>query len=800
MRPSRPHPWPALVLTLASGLPATAQEPLMGGALLGQHQIQQPQRVAQAVTYLKMMRPQLGLSEREGFVPRHSFTNQQGQAIVTLNHTYDGHRVWGSQAVARVLPEGVIESQTKGLRSGISLEGEPRLRGDEAIKLAVAHLAPKGALKEVPSAEQVVFPAQFLGGMSSIPDPQTGRPVLDRKNLVHAKLSKPFVWAYEVRAKLNNREDGLKDLVYLIDANTGSILRINDLIQQAAATTPTPARGTGLGFYRGSVTLNTSKMLDKTYALYDTTRGTLPNPGLSYITSSGTWVPDGSGWSPTGLQIWYGENDTLGNPTYNTFLFQANPKNVWGDGQAFTSWGNENGRNGQTAGVDALSAMTTTWDFYKKVFGREGMDGLGTSAMAYVLMTNAYSRDNAYWSIGEAGMYLGVGTYPANPNGFQSMTDLDVIAHEMTHGVSSPSQTQYWVNSAGFEEAGLNEATSDFFSQMVKTYASRAIGASDTRIPATGTDWQIGMNVGHGTPIRRMDKPSSDQRSQDGWYDGLRYMDGHFSAGPLNRALFFLAQGASSSSKSASYSVYLPGGMTGIGNDAAARIWFKTVTERLIGDGTGSLTFESARTEALSVAEELYGHGSTQVIAVENAFAAVNVGDAHGQKPRPKVLFADWRNGDYIVSTHTTDYDNRQVFPKGETVVPLITVLNASNTEVAWSLGGPSMFNGADPWVSKGGVLNADGSWTTPNVMGWHSITGTSKTDPNYFAEGRTFLIDMDTDMDLEQDALDMAGIAFSWYLTNSLNPAHSVFEAPWVDDADVAFFVDAMKSTWPVK
>jgi hypothetical protein len=110
------------------------------------------------------------------------------------------------------------------------------------------------------------------------------------------------------------------------------------------------------------------------------------------------------------------------------------------------------------------------------------------------------------------------------------------------------------------------------------------------------------------------------------------------------------------------------------------------------------------------------------------------------------------------------------------------------------------MFNGADPWVSKGGVLNADGSWTTPNVMGWHSITGTSKAEPNYFAEGRTFLIDMDTDMDLEQDALDMAGIAFSWYLTNSLNPAHSVFEAPWVDDADVAFFVDAMKSTWPVK
>ena len=84
--------------------------------------------------------------------------------------------------------------------------------------------------------------------------------------------------------------------------------------------------------------------------------------------------------------------------------------------------------------------------------------------------------------------------------------------------------------------------------------------------------------------------------------------------------------------------------------------------------------------------------------------------------------------------------------------------------------------------------------------MAWHAITATSKADPNQFAEGRVFLIGMDTDMDGEVDALDMAGVSVSWYLWGALSPAHSVFEAPLVDDDDVAFFVDAMKSTWPVK
>jgi Zn-dependent metalloprotease len=787
----------ALAAALASGplgVAAGSPEPTLPKAELAALRARLPQRAASAQAHLIGARSQLGLDSRAGFHARSSFTNGQGQAIVHLDQTFDGHRVWGGQAIAHVLPDGTIRTLTQGLLPGVAVEGQPALSPERAVAIAVARLDPKGPMRDAPRVERVVFPARFTGGLAWTTDPASGRPVLDRRNVVHARPAAPFVWAYEVKTRLQNREDGLREMVYVVDGNTGAVLRVHDAIQRLAPGV-TPATGSGIGYYRGAVTVPASRLADGTYALYDPTRGTLPNPNLEQI--SGFTGSDPSGWSPTGLQVWYDEHTADAVTTWNTFLFQLNPVNAWGDGLPFSAWGQENGPNGQTAGVDAMSAMADVWDFYRNVFGREGMDGLGTSAFATVLMTDPGYRDNAWWSFWANGAYLGAGSYPADPRGLLSLTDLDVVAHEMTHGVSG--STANFVNAAGYEEGGLAEATSDFFAQMVKAWAGRDPGAPADVIPATGADWQIGAGVAHGTPLRRMDRPSWDQRSVDGWYDGMKFLDGHFSAGPVNRALFFLAQGASANPADPSFSAFLPEGMTGIGNDAAARIWFKTVTERLHGDGSGTITFLDARREAVLAAQELFPGDPAKAIAVENAFGAVNVGDAHGKAPHLEVLFADCRNGDYVEKGHE-QYANREIFPKHETVSPRITVRNATSTAVTWSLGGPSVFNGADSWVTKGGVLNADGSWTTPNRMGWHAITATSQADARQMAEGRVFLIDMDNDMDGEQDALDMGAIAFSWFLTNSLNPAHSVFEAPWVDDGDVSFFVDAMASTWPTK
>jgi hypothetical protein len=238
--------------------------------------------------------------------------------------------------------------------------------------------------------------------------------------------------------------------------------------------------------------------------------------------------------------------------------------------------------------------------------------------------------------------------------------------------------------------------------------------------------------------------------------------------------------------------------MAGVGNDIAARLWFKAVTERLPGDGTGQLTFEDARAAALAAAEDLYGVGSAPAQAVTLAFAAVNVGDAPGAAPRTSVRFADWRDGDYIEKSHFSDWANKEAFPKGEVVRPRITVENATDPSVTWSIGGQSMFSGAEYFVEAGGTIAEDGSWRSPNRLGWFALTATSNQDPLQRAEGRVFLLNMDNDADTEQDALDMGAIAFSWYLSNGLTYFHSVFQAPWVDDGDVGAFVDAMHSAWP--
>jgi hypothetical protein len=62
--------------------------------------------------------------------------------------------------------------------------------------------------------------------------------------------------------------------------------------------------------------------------------------------------------------------------------------------------------------------------------------------------------------------------------------------------------------------------------------------------------------------------------------------------------------------------------MTGIGNDKAYRIWFRANTTKF----TASTNYASARTKVQQAAQELYGVGSKEDIAVQRAYAAINVG------------------------------------------------------------------------------------------------------------------------------------------------------------------------------
>jgi hypothetical protein len=89
----------------------------------------------------------------------------------------------------------------------------------------------------------------------------------------------------------------------------------------------------------------------------------------------------------------------------------------------------------------------------------------------------------------------------------------------------------------------------------------------------------------------------------------------------MNRCFYFLSQGAGAGAGD-THSDYLPAGMKGVGNDRAARIWYRTLTSYLVA----SSDYAAARKGAIQAAQDLYGVDSTPEQAVWHAFHGINVG------------------------------------------------------------------------------------------------------------------------------------------------------------------------------
>ncbi|MFI9745118.1 M4 family metallopeptidase [Streptomyces sp. NPDC052494] len=326
--------------------------------------------------------------------------------------------------------------------------------------------------------------------------------------------------------------------------------------------------GTGNTQYSGQVTLGTAP----SYTLTDTTRGNHKTYNLN------------GGSSGTGT------------------LF-SNTTDVWGNGTP---------QNKETAGADAHYGAALTWDYYKNVQGRNGIRGDGVGAYSRVHYGNAYV--NAFWQDSCFCMTYGDGAGNTKP-----LTSIDVAAHEMTHGVTS--------NTAGLqysgESGGLNEATSDIFAAAVEFYANNAQDKGD---------YLVGEKIdirGNGTPLRYMDKPSKDGSSKDAWYSGIGGIDVHYSSGPANHFFYLLSEGSGTKTiNGVTYDSPTSDGLpvTGIGRDKAALIWFKALTTKW---GT-TTDYAGARTGTVDVAKALYGATSPEVAAVEDAWAAINVGPRSG--------------------------------------------------------------------------------------------------------------------------------------------------------------------------
>ncbi len=258
--------------------------------------------------------------------------------------------------------------------------------------------------------------------------------------------------------------------------------------------------------------------------------------------------------------------------------------------------------SGDAATDEAYDGLGATFDFFSDIFERNSLDDEGMPLTATVHFGRGYS--NAFWDgqrmvFGDGDGYL-----------FNRFTaSLDVIAHELTHGVTEDeAQLIYF-----FQSGALNESMSDVFGALVKQRLRKQ--------KAQEADWLIGAELltkeVKGVALRSMKDPGSafddpllgkDPQPKH-MKDFVRtYEDNggvHINSGIPNHAFYLLA--------------------THFGGQAwekAGRIWYETLRDAKLRPNTGFLRFARL---TLNNAKHLYGVNSTEQAAVRDAWAAVGI-------------------------------------------------------------------------------------------------------------------------------------------------------------------------------
>jgi len=259
-------------------------------------------------------------------------------------------------------------------------------------------------------------------------------------------------------------------------------------------------------------------------------------------------------------------------------------------------------RSGDAAVDEAYNYAGSTWRLYYTAFGRNSLDGEG---MAIVQSVHAGTDfDNAFWDGRQ--MVYGDGDGVV----FQRFTrSVDVVAHELTHGVVQYSSgLEYWG-----ESGALNEHFADVFGALVRQYRKRQT--------ARRADWLIGKEILVPAPtrtaLRSMQAPGSAYRDDPDLGDDPqpmhyrdRYRGGadnggvHINSGIPNHAFYLAATKAG-----------------GYAWKAVGRVWYQVMLNLL-----PTSRFEDCARQCRQVARGMApALGAKVVDAIDEAWATVGL-------------------------------------------------------------------------------------------------------------------------------------------------------------------------------
>ncbi|KRD31854.1 hypothetical protein ASE35_12810 [Lysobacter sp. Root916] len=459
---------------------------------------------------------------------------------------------------------------TEHLRMDRSYRGLPVIGGDVVVKNRRGAL--KGVMQMLRGLERPLLvptlSAEEAAIEAGVHFPGTVKAIADHRLVVYAGRGKPAL-AYQVQL-LDERHD----VIYYIDAKNGKLLAAHSQIMTGHAY------GVGKTLRHGQVVFPVD-LTGTTWQLYDHTRG--------------------------GNHVLDGRRNFVDANFYKKATIFPGLHGIWGDHTT---------NNANSIGADAHYALAMTWDYYRDVHGRWGHanNSVGMKVYANVDFGPPSGGVQGQWY--NDIMYLGYGNAAA---GIGPIASLDFIGHEFTHGVTMSTAKLVYAGDPG----GLNEASSDIMGTMVEFHTNNALDPPDYLVSEQVRDNRY--------PFRWMYYPAYDGHSFNCWpaggfQPGVAAHDPHAASGVGNRFFYLLAEGAVAPPTSPELTpaqLVCNGDTTlvGIGREKAAKIWYRTLTAKLLSHSN----YPHAKLASIEAAGELYGVNSIEQQTVARAWSAVSV-------------------------------------------------------------------------------------------------------------------------------------------------------------------------------
>ena len=404
----------------------------------------------------------------------------------------------------------------------------------------------------------------------------------------------------------------------------------------------------------------------------------------------------------SGQSVIINTKNCLNQANYAYAIDFSNTNTYWTSGNWATFSQNQ-------VALDAHWGAEKVLDYWSSVHNRNSLNNVGLNITSYVHynpLGGSSGWVNAQWDGSGYAMRYGDGSGNITP-----LTALDIIAHEMGHGITQFTANLYYSNT---ESGALSEGFSDIWGACVKNFAAPSK-------PIWLCGGEIFQNSSYNC-IRDMQNPKSSlayEGQHPNTYQG-QYWDTweepHFNSTVLSHWFYILSVGKSGINDN--NDIY---NVTGIGINKAQQIAYKTLL-----DLYPTANYTATRNAAIQAAINLYGDCSPEVIAVINAWYAVGVGSG---------INIDITNNT-VWTSNMSVYGNVTVM-QGATLTINSTVKFATGTSITVKLGGKLYLNGATLTNACNGEM-----WQGIRVEGNTSLSQSPNSNQGYVSISNNTLIE----------------------------------------------------------